>query len=132
MGPVFEKQEEAVTRSVKIAPPNSLLFVSDVDGGQAPVPVLGAQILATKSCLSIACYPWVDGETAVTLGPSREVDPGTPPAFDGELETSSHALVISTVEQETILSENVPAARTRVRAWVNKSSMPDQVIVGFG
>jgi hypothetical protein len=131
VGPLFEKQEATVTTSVKIAPPNSLLFISDIDGGEPPIPVLGAQILATGSCLSIACYPWIDGETAVTLGPSREVDPGTSPAFDGELETPSRTIVISTAEQKTILSDNVLGTRTRVRAWVNKPSMPDQVIIGF-
>jgi len=131
LGPLFEKQEIAVMRSVKMAPPNSLLFVSDVDGGQAPLPVLGAQILATGSCLSIACYPWIDGETTVTLGPSSEVDPGTPPAFDGELETPSRTIVISTVDQKTVLSDNVAGTKTRVRAWVNRPSMPDQVVIGF-
>lgn len=120
-----------MTGSVKIAPPNSLLFVSDTDGGEAPRPVRGAQILATDSCISIACYPSIDGETAVTLGPSREVDPGTSAVFDGELETPSRTLVISTVDQKTILSENVPRSRTRVRTWVNHTSMPDEVIVGF-
>lgn len=131
MGPLFESNEVAVTSSVKIAPPNSLLFVSDTDGGSPPVPVLGAKILATESCISIACYPWIDGDTAVTLGPSPQVDPGTPPAFDGELETPNRSVVISTVERETILKENVPNTTTRIRAWVNKPSMPDQVIVGF-
>lgn len=117
--------------TIKIAPANSLLFISDVDGGKPPVPVRGRQILATESCLSIACYPWIDGETEVTLGPAREVDPGTPPAFDGELDTPSRTLVISTVDQKTILSENVPGIRTHVRAWVNRPSMPDKVVVGF-
>jgi hypothetical protein len=120
-----------VTNSVKIAPPNSLLFISDSDGGVPPYPVRGAQILATGSCVSIACYPSIDGQTAVTLGPGPEVDPGNPPAFDGMLETPNRAIVISTVERKTILSDNVPGTTTRIRAWVNKPSMPDQVIVGF-
>jgi hypothetical protein len=120
-----------VISSVKIAPPNSLLFISDTDGGEPALPVLGAQILSTDSCLSIACYPWIDGETAVTLGPSREVDPGFSPAFDGELVTPTSTLVISTVDQKTILSDKVAGVRTRVRAWVNKPSMPDRVIIGF-
>lgn len=120
-----------MTNSVKIAPPNSLLFVSDPNGGDPPYPVRDAQILATESCISIACCPWIDGETAVTLGPSREVNPGTPPAFDGELETPSGTIVISTVDQKTILSDEVAGATTRVRAWVNRPLMPDEVIVGF-
>lgn len=120
-----------MTNSVKIAPPNSLLFISDLDGGEPPYPVRGAQILATRSCVSIACYPSIDGETSVTLGPSREVDPGNTPAFDGSLSTPNRSIVISTVDGKTILTEKVPDTVTRVRAWVNKRSMPDQVIVGF-
>ncbi len=57
MGPLLEKQEAAVIGSLKIAPPNSLLFISDAEGGRPPIPVLGAQILATDSCVSIACLP---------------------------------------------------------------------------
>jgi len=120
-----------VTSSVKIAPPNSLLFISDTDGGNPPLPVRGAHILATESCVSIACYPWIDGETTVTLGPSREVDPGKPAAFDGQLETPNRTIVISTVEGNPILKEGVSETTTHVRAWVNNPSMPDEVIVGF-
>jgi hypothetical protein len=120
----------AVTKSAKIAPPNSLLFISDPDGGVAPYPIRGAQVLATDSCVSIACFPSIDGETAVTLGAGHEVDPGNPPVFDGTLATPSREIVISTVQRETILSENVPGTVTRIRAWVNRPSMPDQIIVG--
>lgn len=118
--------------STRIAPPNSLLFVSDSDGGIPPVPVRGAHILATASCISIACYPWIDGETAVTLGPSAKIDPGKPPAFDGQLETPNRMIVISTVEGKSILQEVVPDAATHVRVWVNNPSMPDKVVIGFG
>jgi len=120
-----------VTSSVKIAPPNSLLFISDTDGGNPPLPVRGAHILATESCVSVACYPWIDGETTVRLGPSREVDPGKPAAFDGQLETPNRTIVISTVEGKSILKEDVDQATTHVQAWVNDSSMPHKIIVGF-
>jgi hypothetical protein len=128
---LFKEPEAAVTSSLKIAPANSLLFVSDVDGGRPPKPIRGSQIFATDSCLSIACYPWIDGETEVTLGPSSEVNPGTPPVFDGELDTPSRRIAISTVDEKIILSNDVAGTKTRVRAWVNKPSLPDQVVVGF-
>lgn len=120
-----------MTASAKIAPPNSLLFISDSGGGKPPFPIRGQHILATESCVSIACYPWIDGDTTVILGPDHEVDPGIPPAFDGKLETPDRTIVISTVEGKTILKEDVPETTTRVRAWVNRPVMPDQVIVGF-
>jgi hypothetical protein len=131
MGALFEKNEVAVTKSTSIAPPNSLLFISDVDGGAPPRPVRGGRILATESCVSIACFPSIDGETSISLGPSREVDPGTPPAFDGILETPTRSIVVSTVENKAVLREDVQNSTCRVRVWVNKVSMPDQIIVGF-
>jgi hypothetical protein len=73
----------------------------------------------------------MDGETAVTLGPAREVDPGGAPVFDAILKTPSRALVISTVDDETLLREEVSGTTTRVRAWTNKPSMPDEVIIGY-
>ncbi len=131
MGPLPKPEGKAVTSTVKTAPPNSLLFVSDVDGGRPPLPVLGAQILATNSCISICCYPWVDGETTITLGPSAEVDPGTAAAFDGNLQTPSRIVVISTVDHKIILSKAVPDKTTRIRAWVNRPMMPNRIIIGF-
>ena len=131
MGALFKSNEVAVTGSVKIAPPNSLLFISDPDGGEPPYPVRGEQILATDSCISIACFPSVDGETSVTLGPAFEVNPGEATAFDGSLKTPSRSVVISTVDRKTILVEKVPDTTTRIKAWVNKPSMPDQIVVGF-
>jgi hypothetical protein len=67
----------------------------------------------------------------VTLGTSREVDSGKPPAFDGHLKTPDRMIVISTVEGKTILKDSVPGIITRVRVWVNHPSMPDEVIIGF-
>jgi hypothetical protein len=72
-----------------------------------------------------------DGPTEFVLGPTREVDPGDRPAFDGQLETPNCAVVVSTVERELLLSENVPTKRTRVRIWVNHPTEPDKVIVGL-
>ena len=73
----------------------------------------------------------MDGETTVTLGPAREVDPGVAPVFDGMLQTPNRALVVSTVDDETLLKEDVSRTTTRVRAWTNKPSMADRIIVGF-
>jgi hypothetical protein len=131
MGRLFESKEVAVASSVKIAPPNSLIFVSDIDGGMPPYPVRGGEILSTGSCISIGCYPEVDGETEITLGSRKEVDPGGAPIFDGTLETPNRVIVISTVDGKAILREKVSGTTTRVRAWLNRRSLPDTVIVGF-
>lgn len=121
-----------MSQSTKVAPPNSLLVISDRNGGKPPYPVWGAQILSTPSCVTVACYPSQDGETEVTLGAAHIVDPHTHPVFDAMLETPGRAVIVSTVERETILKEQVQATFTRVRIWVNDPKFPDKVIIGWG
>ena len=89
--------------SIMISPPNSLLFISDPDGGTAPQITRGPRMWATPSCIAVGCLAFMDGETAVTLGTACEVDPGGIPAFEGLLETPNRAVVVSTVEKEAIL-----------------------------
>ena len=114
----------------KIRPANSLLFISDPEGGSPPVPIRGPMILATPSCISVACYPEQDGPTEIILGAAREVDPGSKPAFNGDLETPNRAVVVSTVERETVLESDVADTRTHVRIWLNHPRWPDKVVIG--
>lgn len=121
-----------MSTSATIRPVNSLVFVSDPRGGEVPEWIRDELILSTSSCISIGCYPEQDGPTTVILGPSWQVDPGDRPAFDRSLETPSRAIIVSTVERETILEAKVPETRTRVRIWLSHPRWPDKVIVGFG
>src|SRR5215813_2652629 len=73
--------EAVVTRStIRFSPPNSLLFISDPEGGVAPYPETGPLILSTPSCISFGCMMEQDGETEVSIGIASEVDPGETPA----------------------------------------------------
>jgi hypothetical protein len=118
-------------RSAKIAPSNSIIFVSGPDGGEPPVPVRGPMILTTPSCISVGCYPQNDGETEIVLGPIGEVDPGDVYSFTGTLETPNRTLVVSTVEEETILEVRVPETKTNLRIWLSHPEWPEKVIIGF-
>ena len=115
-----------------VRPPNSLLFISDMGGGEAPVPIRGVRLLSTSSCVSVGCYPEQDGPTEVVLGDAPEVDPGYAPAFDAALETPDRTVVVSTVERESLLEAPVADSRTRIRVWLNHARWPDKVIVGIG
>jgi hypothetical protein len=126
------KSPSQMSMKLSIAPMNSLLFLSDPDGGEAPIPVWGAQILSTHSCISFACYPEQDGETEISLGARRELDPGTPPVFEGELETPHHAVIVSTVDQKTIMRMDVPGNRTHVCIWLSHPRWPKEIIIGLG
>ena len=101
----------------KFAPINSIVFREDRLGGTPPDPVWGGKILATESCISIACFPEVDGETLFVVGKFHEVDPGTLPDFDAPLLTPNHDMILSTVDNETILQLPVNQSRTRVCIW---------------
>jgi hypothetical protein len=72
-----------------------------------------------------------DGETEVTLGSAREVGPENFAAFDGLLETPNRAVVVSTVEGDTVLEARVPRLMTRIRIWVNRPREPDRVVIGL-
>jgi hypothetical protein len=117
--------------SIKVAPPNSLLFISDQNGGVAPEPVRGAQILSTSSCISVACLMSQDGETEVTLGSAPDIRPGGFAVFDGLLETPNRSVVVSTVEGHPLLEARVPRVTTRIKVWVNRPKEPDQVVIGL-
>ena len=119
-------------KQIAIAPMNSLLFLSDPDLGEAPVPVWGAQISSTPSCISFGCFPEQDGSTEISVGTRSEVDPGTTPAFEGELETPHRAVVITTVDLETVLKMDVLGARTHVSIWLSHPRWPKKVTIGLG
>jgi len=117
--------------SIKIAPINSLIFISDSRQGQVPYPVRGAMILSTSSCISVGCYPEPDGPTEIVLGKLAEVDPGGSPAFGGDLDTPNGHITVSTVDRKTILDAAVPGKRTHVRIWLSHPRWPERVIIGW-
>ena len=118
--------------STKIAPPNSLLFVSDQRKRQIPDIKRGSRIWSTPSCIAVGCLAFMDGNTDVTLEDVGGVYSASPPAFDGNLETPSRVIVVSTVEDTTILQLAVPNLVTRVRIWTNHPTEPDKISIGAG
>jgi hypothetical protein len=116
---------------VRIAPINSLLFISDIEGGMVPDFLRGSRILSTDSCISVGCLMWQDGETEVTLGDAAAVGPKRNAAFDGMLDTPNLAVLVSTVDLQPILRGSVPSAKTRVQIWVNRDNEPDKIIIGL-
>jgi hypothetical protein len=69
-------------KSARIAPPNSLLVVSDIEGGDAPQFITGEPVLSTPSCLTVGCLTFADGETEVRLAPASEFSDRGPPRWD--------------------------------------------------
>jgi hypothetical protein len=116
--------------SIRIAPPHSMVFVSDHRYGDVPEITREARIWATSSCIAIGCLSFMDGETEIVLGRLDDVDPGGSPALDQELETPFRTVVVSTSEGDILLSTPVTNLTTHVRVWTNRASEPDKVVVG--
>ncbi|MDB6013971.1 MAG: hypothetical protein JWL65_6221 [Gammaproteobacteria bacterium] len=117
--------------SKRLAPPYSVVVISDSGGGKVLDAMRGQLIVATNSCVAVGCLSEVDGETEFVLGVSSEVNPGEPPTFEGKLGTPSRRLEISSVLGDLILVTTVPQYETLVRIWVNDPKEPDRVIVGI-
>jgi hypothetical protein len=120
-----------MSRTIRISPLNSLLFLSDITGGDPPTPIWGQQILSTPTCISFVCYPEQDGPTEITFGVRRQVDPGATPAFEGELETPQREVIMTTVDEKIVLKMEVPSRRTHICIWPSHPRWPDKVTVGF-
>jgi hypothetical protein len=124
-----------MTNTVRIAPPNSLVLISDAQGGVVPDPdaiARNAEIISTASCIAVCCLAAIDGETEITLGPAGAVGPADDPAYDGTIVTPTRAIVVWTVEWRKLLEMNVPTLQTRLRVWTNRQREPDKVIIGLG
>jgi hypothetical protein len=124
-----------MTNTVKIAPPNSLVLISDAQGGVVPDPDViarKAEIISTTSCAAVCCLAANDGETEITMGPAGEVGPTDDPAYDGTIATPTRTIVVWTVEWRKLLEMDVPTLQTRLRVWTNRPREPDKVLIGFG
>lgn len=126
------QQRSAMKKTIRFAPPNITIFVSDASGGIVPDFVDGKLVLSTDTMVSVGCLPDVDGETTITLGSSAEVEPIQELVFDGLLETPTGKLVVSTVEDDEVVGTDVPSPETRVRIWTNRLSFPDEIVIGWG
>jgi len=116
--------------SIRNAPPNSLLFISDAAGGATPEMTRGARLWSTPSCIAIGCLAFMDGETEVSL--VNAADMPSKPVFEATLETPTRRVTVSTVDHKTLLSSAAPGMKTRIRIWTNHPTEPNQVLIALG
>lgn len=119
-------------QTIRTAPPNSLIFISDPNGGVGPEFIAHRLVLSTSSEISVACFTSDDGPTEVTMGSAAEVDPARPPVFDAMLDTPNKSVAVSTSERQVLMQTDVLDIETRVRIWANDTVEPDVVIIGLG
>jgi hypothetical protein len=116
----------------RIAPPNSVVLVSDVDGGEIPKTMGESLVSATNTCVAVGCLSEDDGETEFVLVPLSEVDRADKPVYEGMLRTPKRRVIIRTVIGEHLLELPVLQELTKIRIWANDTNEPDNVIVGVG
>jgi len=117
--------------TVKAAPLHSIVMINDPLGGVVPGFVRDALVMATDSCIAVACWPEIDGPTEFTLGTAKDVDPGYPPAYEGKIETPSRRITLETTEGDTLLQIATAQQHSIVRVWTNSPRDPDKVIIGI-
>lgn len=108
-------------------------YITGAYGIRVPLDHDGQGIVASDDCINVGCLPWNEGETTITLGIFREMDPqGEPPRFDGMLKTPLRRVDLFDANDPEILSMQVQETLTRVRIWTNRGIGPDRVIVALG
>lgn len=121
-----------MVKKLRVAPPNSLIFIEDRSGGVTPdIDGVGG-IWATPSCVAISTFVFCDGKTDVTIGEFRDVRMQKKPTYDVTVDTPSAELKLKTSEDETLHRERVQANKTRVRIWTNHPDQPDKIVIGLG
>jgi hypothetical protein len=126
-----QKGWTAVTSTIRIAPPNSMVAITDLAGGEVPLTLPSSRLASTPSCILVGCLAFADGPTTFTLGPPADKRSGLELAVDRVMETPSRFVIVSTVEGEVLLSEAVGELRTRVRVWLNRAREPDIVDIAL-
>lgn len=119
-------------QTIKVAPSNSIVFVSDTDGGIAPEAFRYDPIMSTPTCIVVGTLMQDDGDTAVTLAPFGDVARSDVSAFDGMLETPTGQVVVSVVDRTVLLEGRSGSACTRIRVWTNHPSEPDEIVIAYG
>jgi hypothetical protein len=115
--------------TARISPVNSIVFIHGGRDGVAPLPIWGARILATNSCVSVACYPEIDGPTDIVCGDANEVGLDRPPDFEGILRTPDRRIVVTTVDDQTVLDVPVLTKLTALKIWRSHPRWPEMVTV---
>jgi len=118
-------------QAAKISPLNSLVFIHGGRGDVSPLTIWGAQISATNSCVSVVCYPEIDGPTELVLGDVSEVGLERPADFETILRTPDHTVIIQTVDDQTVMTLPTAAKLTALKIWRSHPRWPEIVTVGI-
>jgi hypothetical protein len=117
-------------RTIKLSPPNSIIFINDATGGR--VPEIGPQgaLWWTSSCIAVGTRMELDGPTRITLGRRAVVAPARAPNLEMRLATPSGRVVVALSDTRAVLSEFVRGQTALLSVWINDPREPDEIVIG--
>ena len=112
-----------------IAPPYSQLFLTDAGDETFPPEFEDGPVQARPRGLRMATLMSQDGPTTVDLALDEALAPpsGAGVAFEGEIATPHHELVLEDPERHVYWRHPIKANRVTVRVWTNDLGEPDYV-----
>jgi hypothetical protein len=113
----------------RVPAPKGVILVEDFGGGELPLWFRTQRVVATATCLVVACS--AQHATEIRAGDLKVLPvPTDSIAFDGKLATPSHKISVRTIMGATLLEILVPTACTHVRIWTNGTADADQITLG--
>lgn len=113
---------------IEVRAPNSLVLVGD-PMGEPPEVLAGALVSATSSCVAIGTLSDVDGVTKIRILDAITKDLPSYLAFEGEIDTPSNRLSVTSVLDETYLERHIAASTVSIKIWVNDREEPDEISI---
>jgi hypothetical protein len=117
---------------VVTAPDYLSFYVAGSRRAKTPLQANVHGILANEECIRVPCLYWNDGDTTITLGSAKDVDPGRTPDFDGLLDTPEGEVMVSDTDDPRLAAYPTVEGLTRIRIWINHPTEPDEVVIGVG
>jgi hypothetical protein len=114
-------------KEIQLTPPNSVVLVMDYAAGVIPKSMAHAIIASTASCVAVGTFPEQDGPTTISISDEVSADILGQPAFDDVLDMPNKQLSVCNVDNQALLTIDVPGTKTRVRIWVNHPTWPDRI-----
>jgi len=126
---VLGNKGKPMNETVRLSPPNSLIFIMDHASGVLPDDITVGLVAATPSCVAVGTLPEVDGETSITFTDSMDVIDASDLLFSGVISTPNHELSVCSASDERLLTISVLQPSTQIKVFANDRSEPDRIMI---
>jgi len=115
-----------------LAPPNSILFISDGSDYEIPETIGQGLVASTSSCIVVGTLMSHDGETTVLLCDDVVPAASSPEmrrVFRGKLSTERRIVRVTTAYDDEVVQLPVRGFETWIEIWANDESEPDRLCI---